>query len=166
MFDQILGSIFGVPSQLVSGVSYIASSIFGRKTTTADMFADEDANLFDDSTASNFLNMGVKAFGQTFGGDKTGPFSAPQREMPRARRVEDLTRGSPSGRPVMGDISQRLYSNDVVSGAYQKLMQSNNQQVRDLFAAAGIDRVKQTVGSGRKTASLSSPTLKSEVDVI
>jgi len=162
MFDQIISSIFGVPSQLVSGVSYIASSMFGGK---GDDLTDALDPGFGDSTAENFLKMGVKAFGESFGSG-TGPFSAPERAAIRPRGVEELTRGSPSGSPVMGDISQRLYSNDVVSGAYQKLMQSNNQQVRDLFAAAGVDRVKQTVGSGRKTAALSSPNLKSEVDVI
>jgi hypothetical protein len=130
------------------------------------MFADEDAGLFDGSTAANFLTMGAKAFGQSFGGDKTGPFAAPTREVVRPRGVAELTRGSAAGSPIMGDISQRMYSNDAVSNAYQRLMSSNNQQVRDLFAAAGVDRVKQTVGSGRKTASLSSPNLKSEVDVI
>lgn len=163
MFDQIVSSIFGVPAQLVSGVSYIASSMFGGK---GDDLTDALDPGFGDSTAENFLKMGIKAFGDTMGGDKTGPFAAPQQEMPRPRAVGELTRGSPSGQPVMGDISQRMYNNDAVAGAYQRLMSSNNQQVRDLFAAAGVDRVKQTVGSGRKTASLSSPNLKSEVDVI
>lgn len=162
MFDQIVSSIFGVPSQLVNGVSYIASSMFGGK---GDDLTDALDPGFGDSTAESFLKMGVKAFGETMGGDQTGPFSAPQREMPRPRTVAELTRGSPSGQPVMGDISQRMYSNEAVANAYQRLMSSNNQQVRDLFAAAGVDRVKQTVGSGRRTASLSSPSLKSEVDV-
>jgi hypothetical protein len=163
MFDQIVSSIFGVPSQLVNGVSYIASSIFGGK---GDDLTDALDPGFGDSTAENFLKMGVKAFGETMGGDKTGPFSAPERAAVRPRGVAELTRGSAAGSPIMGDISQRMYSNDAVASAYQRLMSSNNQQVRDLFAAAGVDRVKQTVGSGRKTASLSSPSLKSEVDVI
>jgi len=161
MLEAFIGNtvskIFGIPSQIVDGFTSIFS---GPKTTVNDMFADEDAGLFD---SSNFLRMGAKAFGQSMTDKERQYFSAPKARDPRS--VKDLTRLSPSSSPISLTPTQTLYQNERVRQYGLALANSSNDHVKNAFAAAGIDRVPLTAASGRKTTVLAAPKLSSEVDV-
>ena len=154
MFD--LGSIF-------STVWTMGSSLFGsgRSSNPADMFADEDAGLYDSSTAFGFIKKGAQAY---IGSQDKDAKTFQSAEFQRPRGVKELTRGTAVGQVSLPEIQQRLYQNPEVSRYWEALLNSQNGQLQNLRAATSQE-VSPTVRSGRKTKVLSESTLKGEIGV-
>lgn len=159
-------SIFSLGNAFLTAFSF-ADSLFGgsSKASVADMFADEDAGLFDtpSSTASGFIQKGAQMFLQSQGKAGEQPFQSATFERPRS--VKELTRGAPSlSADMMPIAQQRLYQMPEVSQYWDRLIASQNQHVRNVMAAADVE---PTVRSGRKTKVLGTETtLKGEVGVV
>ena len=153
MFD--LGNI-------LSTVWTFGSSLFGdgKSGNVADLFADEDAGLYDSSSAFGFIKKGAQAW--VGSKDKDSQLFAQAPERPRT--VKQLTRGSPTGQVSLPEIQQRLYQNPEVSRYWEALLNSQNSQLQNLRAATSQE-VAPTVRSGRKTKVISESTLKGEVGV-
>ena len=154
MFD--LGNI-------LSTVWTYGSSLFGsgKSGNVADLFADEDAGLYDSSSAFGFIKKGAQAWAGSKDKDSQVFQSA---EFQRPRTVKELTRGSPTGQVSLPEIQQRLYQNPEVSRYWEALLNSQNSQLQNLRAATSQE-VAPTVRSGRKTKVISESTLKGEVGV-
>jgi len=150
-----LGNIF-------STVWTIGSSLFGggKSGNVADLFADEDAGLYDSSSAFGFIKKGAQAWAGSK--DKDSQLFAQAPERPRS--VKQLTRGTPVGQVSLPEIQQRLYQNPEVSRYWETLLNSQNSQLQNLRAATSQE-VSPTVRSGRKTKVLAESTLKGEVGV-
>lgn len=150
-----LGNIF-------STVWTIGSSLFsGKGGSAADMFADEDAGLYDSSTAMGFIKQGAKAW---VGAQDKDAQTFESAEFQRPRGVKELTRGTAVGQVSLPEIQQRLYQNPEVSRYWEALLNSQNSQLQNLRAATSQE-VAPTVRSGRKTKVLAESTLKGEVGV-
>ena len=154
MFD--LGNI-------ISTVWTFGSSLFGggRSDNPADMFADEDAGLYDSSTALGFIKKGAQAW---VGAQDKDAQVFQNAEFQRPRTVKELTRGTAVGQVQMPAMQQRLYQNPEVSRYWEALYNSQNPHLQNLRAAAGQE-VAPTVRSGRKTKVLAEATLKGEVGI-
>ena len=155
MFD--LGNI-------ISTVWTFGSSLFGggRSGSPADMFADEDAGLYDSSTALGFIKKGAQAW--VGAQDKDAQVFSQAPKLERARTIKELTRGTAVGQVQMPEMQQRLYQNPEVSRYWEALYNSQNPHLQNLRAAAGQE-VTPTVRSGRKTKVIAEATLKGEVGI-
>ena len=161
MIDAFLGKVFGIPGQIVTGITSLFSSSGDDMTDALDPGFDSDFG--GSSSAANFLTMGAKAFGQSMTDKDRQYFTAPTARDPRT--VKELTRGSPSSKPADLTPIQRMYQNERVRQYGLSLANSSNDHVKNAFAAAGLDRVQLTSARGRKTVGLAAPKLKAEVDV-
>lgn len=92
-----------------------------------------------------------------------GPGGTPQGQQPfqgtpmgRPRPVSELTRGQAVGRVQLSEIQQRLYSSPEVRRAAQMLQASQNDHMRNLRAATGVE---ETIQQGKKTIITDSPEL-------
>ena len=159
MFDKIFNL-----GNAISTAWTFGSALFGggRSSNPADMFADEDAGLYDSSTALGFIKKGAQAWVESKGKDAQVFSQAP--EIERARTIKQLTRGTAVGQVQMPEMQQRLYQNPEVSRYWEALYNSQNPHLQNLRAAAGQE-VTPTVRSGRKTKVLAEATLKGEVGV-
>jgi len=154
---------FGLP-EIFSMAWSVGSSLFGggRSGSPADMFADEDAGLYDSSTALGFIKKGAQAW--VGAQDKDAQVFSQAPKVEKARSVKSLTRGTAVGQVSLPEIQQRLYQNPEVSRYWEALLNSQNSQLQNLRAATSQE-VAPTVRSGRKTKVLAESTLKGEIGV-
>ena len=82
-------------------------------------------------------------------------------EFTDRRSVQELTRGQAVGRVQLTDIQQKLYNAPEVRRYAEYLRSSQNNQIRNLRAATGVET---TLRQGRKTLATETPELQ-EIDV-
>jgi len=82
-------------------------------------------------------------------------------EFTERRPVKDLTRGQAVGQVQLTDIQQKLYNAPEVRRYADYLRSSQNNQIRNLRAATGVEA---TLRQGRKTLATETPELR-EIDV-
>jgi hypothetical protein len=159
----MLDKIFSLGNAISTAWTF-GSALFGggRSGSPADMFADEDANLYDSSTALGFIKKGAQAW--VGAQDKDAQVFSQAPKLERARTIKELTRGTAVGQVQMPEMQQRLYQNPEVSRYWEALYNSQNPHLQNLRAAAGQE-VTPTVRSGRKTKVIAEATLKGEVGI-
>ena len=82
-------------------------------------------------------------------------------EFTDRRSVQELTRGQAVGQVQLADIQQKLYNAPEVRRYAEFLRSSQNNQIRNLRAATGVET---TLRQGRKTLATETPELR-EIDV-
>jgi len=158
----MLDKIFSLGNAISTAWTF-GSALFGggRSSSAADMFADEDAGLYDSSTALGFIKKGAQAW---VGAQDKDAKTFETAQFQRPRTVKELTRGTAVGQVQMPEMQQRLYQNPEVSRYWEALYNSQNPHLQNLRAAAGQE-VTPTVRSGRKTKVIAEATLKGEVGI-
>ena len=135
------------------GLSMIAGGGFGQQPQTGSKAsALVSGNLGTNLAESFLLSSGV------MNADKQitqGPFSGAP-EIPRARSVQELTRGNPVVRGRGGDPVRSLIQSDPrVSSAVQRMMtESSHPQMTDFRSKYAT---RATVQQGRKTLAIEQP---------
>ena len=136
------------------GLSMIAGGGFGQQPQTGSKAsALVSGNLGKDLAESFLLSSGV--LGEKGGSITKGPFSGAP-EIPRARSVQELTRGNPVVRGRGGDPVRSLIQSDPrVSSAVQRMMtESSHPQMADFRSKYAT---RATVQQGRKTLAVEQP---------
>ena len=136
------------------GLSVIAGGGFGQQPQTGSKASSFiTGNLGKDLAESFLLSSGMV---EEKGGALTkGPFGGAP-EIPRARSVQELTRGSPAVRAGGGDPVRALIQSDPrVSSAVQRMMtESSHPQMADFRSKYAT---RATVQQGRKTLAVEQP---------
>jgi hypothetical protein len=136
------------------GLSIIAGGGFGQQPQTgskASAFITD--GLGKDLAESFLLSSGIT--GEKGGSITKGPFGGAP-EIPRARSVQELTRGNPAIRGGGGDPVRSLIQSDPrVSSAVQRMMsESSHPQMTDFRSKYAT---RATVQQGRKTLAVEQP---------
>ena len=135
------------------GLSIIAGGGFGQQPQTGSKAsALVSGNLGTNLAESFLLSSGVMNTDKQI---TKGPFSGAP-EIPRARSVQELTRGSPAVRGGGGDPVRSLIQSDPrVSSAVQRMMtESSHPQMADFRSKYAT---RATVQQGRKTLAVEQP---------
>lgn len=136
------------------GLSIIAGGGFGQQPQTGSKASSFiTGNLGKDLAESFLLSSGM--VGEKGGNITRGPFEGGG-DIPRARSVQELTRGSPAVGGGGGDPVRSLIQSDPrVSSAVQRMMsESSHPQMTDFRSKYAT---RATVQQGRKTLAVEQP---------
>jgi hypothetical protein len=136
------------------GLSIIAGGGFGQQPQTGSKASAFITDGLGKDLAESFL-LGSGILPGKEGQMTKGPFGGSP-EIPRARSVQELTRGSPAVRGGGGDPVRSLIQSDPrVSSAVQRMMsESSHPQMTDFRSKYAT---RATVQQGRKTLAVKQP---------
>ena len=154
-------SIFSLGNAFLTAFS-LGDSLFGGSGGPPPGHPEYNIGANRSSSAMGFIQKGAKMFLESQGDSADKPFSSAEFQRPRS--VKELTRGAPAlTAERMPVAQQQLYQMPQVAQYWDRLLASQNQQVRNVMAAADV---QETLPTGRKTKVLGTETtLKGEIGV-
>mgnify|MGYP003133575645 CR=1 FL=1 len=135
------------------GLSIITGGMFGQQPQTGSKASGFITDGLGKDLAESFL-LSSGIVGEKGGSITKGPFGdAP--EIPRARSVQELTRGSPAIRGGGDPVRSLIQSDPRISSAVQRMMtESSHPQMTDFRSKYAT---RATVQQGRKTLAVEQP---------